>query len=115
NLDSPYAARNAALISEDRHAAMVKWEMKGDADRAQDNIDALSAATDKFGTEHPGFFVGHAGVSSDKGLDKMFGDQLKLAGERSIPITIAVLLIVLGRLVADGMQVLLALLRCLVT
>jgi uncharacterized membrane protein YdfJ with MMPL/SSD domain len=115
NLDSPYTGRNAALISDDRHAAMVKWEMKGDADRAQDNIDALSAATDKVGTQHPGFFVGHAGVSSDKGLDKMFGDQLKLAGERSIPITIAVLLIVLGSLVAVGIPILLALSGVLAT
>jgi uncharacterized membrane protein YdfJ with MMPL/SSD domain len=115
NLDSPYTARNAALISDDRHAAMVKWEMKGDADRAQDNIDALSAATDKVGTQHAGFFVGHAGVSSNKGLDKMFGDQLKLAGERSIPITIAVLLIVLGSLVAVGIPILLALSGVLAT
>ncbi len=38
----------------------------------------------------------------------MFGDQLKLAGERSIPITIAVLLIVLGSLVAVGIPILLA-------
>jgi len=115
NLDSPYIARNAALISDDRHAAMVKWEMKGDADRAEDNIDALSAATDKVGIQHPGFFVGHAGVSSNKGLDQMFGDQLKLAGERSIPITIGVLLLVLGSLVAVGIPVLLALSGVLAT
>ena len=115
NLDSPYQLRNRSLISDDRHAAMVKWEMKGDADRAEDNIDALSAATDKVGTHHPGFFVGHAGVSSNKGIDKMFGDQLKLAGERSIPITIGVLLLVLGSLVAVGIPVLLALSGVLAT
>jgi RND superfamily putative drug exporter len=109
NLDSPYDRGNASLISDDRHAAMVKWEMKGDADRAQENIDALSAATTRVGTQHPGFFVGHAGVSSDKSLDKMFKDQLKLAGERSIPITIGVLLLVLGSLVAVGIPILLAL------
>jgi RND superfamily putative drug exporter len=109
NLDSPYQLRNRSLISDDRHAAMVKWEMKGDADRAQDNIDALSAATEKVGRNHPGFFVGHAGVSSDKALEKEFGDQLKLAGERSIPITIGVLLLVLGTLVAVGIPILLAL------
>src|SRR6266550_1100978 len=111
NLDSPYdrttKARN--LISDDRHAAMVQWEMKGDADQAQLKIDGLSAATDNVGKRHPGFFVGHAGVSSDKALDKMFGDQLKLAGERSIPITIGVLLLVLGTLVAVGIPILLAL------
>jgi RND superfamily putative drug exporter len=45
----------------------------------------------------------------------MFGDQLKLAGERSIPITIAVLLIVLGSLVAVGIPILLALSGVLAT
>ena len=110
NLDSPYDPKHAAsLISDDRRAAMVQWEMKGDADQAQDNIDALSAKTEKVGTRHPGFFVGHAGVSSDKALDKLFIDQLKLAGERSIPITIGVLLLVLGTLVAVGIPILLAL------
>ncbi len=108
-LDSPYGPKRASLISADRHSAMVQWDMRGDADQAQDHIDALSAATDKVGKQHPEFFVGHAGVSSDKGLDQMFVDQLKLAGERSIPITIAVLLLVLGTLVAVGIPVLLAL------
>jgi RND superfamily putative drug exporter len=115
NLESPYEPRNRDLISDDRHAAMVKWEMKSDSDRAQDNIDALSAATTKVGTQHPGFFVGHAGVSSDKGLEEMFQDQLKLAGERSIPITIGVLLLVLGTLVAVGIPILLALSGVLAT
>jgi uncharacterized membrane protein YdfJ with MMPL/SSD domain len=109
SLDSPYDPRHASLISDDRHTALVQWEMKGDADEAQDHIDALSAASDKVGDRHPAFFVGHAGVSSDKGLEQMFTDQLKLAGERSIPITIGVLLIVLGTLVAVGIPVLLAL------
>ena len=109
NLDSPYDRRHTSLISDDRHSAMVKWEMRGDADQAQKKIDALSAATTNAGKRHPGFFVGHAGVSSDKGLEQMFTDQLKLAGERSIPITIGVLLLVLGTLVAVGIPILLAL------
>src|ERR1041385_4712632 len=78
NLDSPYDPRHASLISDDRRAAMVSWEMKGDADQAQKKIDALSAATTNVGKQHPEFFVGHAGVSSDKALEKMFMDQLKL-------------------------------------
>jgi RND superfamily putative drug exporter len=109
NLESPYDPRHSDLISDDRRSAMVTWDMKGDADQAFDNIDALSATTEKVATRHPGFFVGHAGVSSDKGLEKMFNDQLALAGERSIPITIGVLLLVLGTLVAVGIPVLLAL------
>ena len=90
---------------------LVTWDMKGTSTRPRRRRStrsrrrvAVSAA------RHPGFFVGEAGaVSSGKALDKMFGDQLKLAGERSIPITIAVLLLVFGALVAVGVPLLLAL------
>jgi len=115
SLNSPYGSSNKTLISDDRHAAIVKWEMRGDADEAQKNVDAVSAATEKVAKRHPGFYVGHAGVSSNKALDKMFLDQLKLAGERSIPITIVVLLLVLGSLVAVGIPILLALSGVLAT
>jgi RND superfamily putative drug exporter len=118
SLDSPYdrtSDKAGSLISDDRHSAMVQWEMKGDADEAQSKIDGLSTRTENVAARHPAFFVGHAGVSSDKGLDAMFADQLKLAGERSIPITIAVLLLVLGSLVAVGIPILLALSGVLAT
>ena len=108
-LESPYDPRHRDRLSDDRRSALVSWEMRGDADQALDNIDALSAKTEQVATRHPGFYVGHAGVSSDKSLDKLFTDQLALAGERSIPITIGVLLLVLGTLVAVGLPVLLAL------
>ncbi|HYX76984.1 MAG TPA: MMPL family transporter [Gaiellaceae bacterium] len=108
-LTSPYDRGHDDLISDDRRAAMVKWDMKGDADEAQDKVDALSAASEQVATRHPDFYVGHAGVSSEKALDKLFTDQLALAGERSIPITIGVLLLVLGTLVAVGIPIVLAL------
>src|SRR5436189_225704 len=54
-------------------------------------------------------------VSSGKALDKMFLDQLKLAGERSIPITIIVLLFVFGALIAVSIPLLLALTSVIAT
>ena len=84
--------------------------MKGTSDQAQAKIDPIEARVAVSAARHPDFFVGEAGAaSSGKALDKMFGDQLKLAGERSIPITIAVLLLVFGALVAVGVPLLLAL------
>ena len=115
NLDSPYDARHRDLISDNRHAAIVQWEMRGDSEEAQKNIDALSTATENVAARYPEFYIGHAGVSSDKALDKLFTDQLALAGERSIPITIGVLLLVLGSLVAVGIPILLALSGVLAT
>src|SRR5947208_8586263 len=114
-LHSPFAPGKESQISDDRRAAMVTWEMRGDADEAEKNIVAVSAKSEGVAKRHPGFYVGHAGVSSNKALDKMFTDQLKLAGERSIPITIAVLLLVLGSLVAVGIPILLALTGVLAT
>ncbi len=110
NLKSPFDAANGDQISKDRQTVMVTWEMKGDYDAAKPKIDAIESAVGKVADRHPGFYVGEAGsVSSGKALDKMFVDQLKLAGERSIPITIIVLLLVFGALVAVGVPLLLAL------
>ena len=110
NVESPYDPSHADLINGNRHAVLVQWEMRGDKDVAKDRIDAVVAKTEAVAADHPEFYVGEAGaVSSDKALEKMFNDQLALAGERSIPITIGVLLLVLGTLVAVGVPVLLAL------
>ena len=110
HLQSPLAAGNAGQISKDRHAVMVTWDMKGEYDQATEKIDAIQASVDKVANRHPGYYIGEAGaISSGKALDKMFADQLKLAGERSIPITILVLLLVFGALVAVGVPLLLAL------
>jgi RND superfamily putative drug exporter len=110
DIKSPLDAGHSDQISKDRHTVMVTWEMKGEYDHATTKIDAIQAAVDKVGAGHPDYYVGEAGaISSGKALDKMFSDQLKLAGERSIPITIIVLLFVFGALVAVGIPLLLAL------
>jgi len=110
NLQSPYAPGNGDQLSNDRSTAMVTFDVKGKYDDATKKIDPIEAAVAKVAAAHPGFYVGEAGaISSGKALDKMFTDQLKLAGERSIPITIIVLLLVFGALVAVGIPLLLAL------
>jgi uncharacterized membrane protein YdfJ with MMPL/SSD domain len=115
NLRSPFAPGKESQISDDRRSAMVVWEMRGDADQAEDAIDGVSAKSEAVAKRHSGFYVGHAGVSSNKALEKLFTDQLALAGERSIPITIGVLLLVLGSIVAVGIPVVLALTGVLAT
>jgi uncharacterized membrane protein YdfJ with MMPL/SSD domain len=116
NVKSPLDGAHPDQVSKDQHTSMVTWEMKGKYDDAKTKIDAVEAAVNKVGDRHPSFYVGEAGaVSSSKALDKMFNDQLKKAGERSIPITIIVLLLVFGALVAVGVPLLLALSGVLAT
>jgi uncharacterized membrane protein YdfJ with MMPL/SSD domain len=110
NLKSPLDPQNRDQVSKNRRTVIVTWNMKGKYDTATKKIDSIEASVAKVGDRHPGFYVGEAGsVSSGKALDKMFVDQLKTAGMRSIPITIVVLLLVFGALVAVGVPLLLAL------
>jgi uncharacterized membrane protein YdfJ with MMPL/SSD domain len=116
NLKSPLDPPNGDQISKDRRTVMVTWDMRGKYEAAKTKIDAIQDAVAKVADRHPDFYVGEAGsVSTRKALDQMFSDQLKLAGERSIPITIVVLLLVLGALVAVGVPLLLALSGVLAT
>ena len=110
NIRSPYAAGRADQISSDGHTAMVQFDMKGTSKVATKRIDAITATTDKLAKAHPGFYVGEAGsISSGKALSAEFNKQLEQAGIRSIPLTLIVLLLVFGAIVAAGVPLLLAL------
>jgi uncharacterized membrane protein YdfJ with MMPL/SSD domain len=116
NLRTPYQDGHADQISKDGHTAMVLWEMKGTADHAKTKIDAITATTSKVATRHPSFYIGEAGsVSSGKALDAMFSKQLKNAGTRSVPLTLIILLLVFGSLVAAFVPLMLALSSVLAT
>ena len=110
DLRSPYAKGNGGQISADGHSAMVQWRMKGDLKAAEKRITAITDATDTVAKAHPGFTIGEAGaVSSEKAVTDAFNSQLGKAGERSIPLTLGVLLLVFGALFAAGVPLLLAL------
>jgi RND superfamily putative drug exporter len=109
NLRSPYT-RGSGQISTDGHSAMVEWNMKGSNAVATKHIDALTTATKAVAARHSGFTIGEAGsISSGKALNDAFNQQLATAGERSIPLTLIVLLLVFGALVAASVPLLLAL------
>ena len=108
-LRSPYTP-GSGQISADGHSAMVEWNMKGSNEVATDRIGALTKATAAVAERHPGFTIGEAGsISSGKALNDAFNSQLAKAGERSIPLTLLVLLLVFGAVVAAGVPLLLAL------
>jgi RND superfamily putative drug exporter len=109
NLRSPYVP-GSGQTSSDGHSAMVEWNMKGSNTVATKHIGALTTATAAVATRHPGFTIGEAGsISSGKALTDAFNSQLAKAGERSIPLTLIVLLLVFGALVAASVPLLLAL------
>ncbi len=109
-LRSPLAPGNEGQVSADRHSALIQFTPDGSYDDAVTYIDSITAATDAVQKANPDYYVGEAGsASTGKALDEMFGSQLARAGLISIPITLAILLLVFGSLVAASIPLLLAL------
>jgi uncharacterized membrane protein YdfJ with MMPL/SSD domain len=110
NVRSPLEAENAGQIAEDGHAALVQFDIRGDSDDAADKIDPVVAAVADVQRAHPQLFIGEFGDASiDKEIEGAFGDDLKKAGILSLPVTLIILLLVFGALVAAGIPLLLAL------
>ena len=64
---------------------------------------------------HPAVFIGSFGESTGKQIETAFFDDLKRAGLFSVPLTLAILLVAFGALVAAGIPLLLALTAVLAT
>jgi RND superfamily putative drug exporter len=109
-LRSPLVAGNEGQISDDGHAALVRFSPKGSYDDAVTYIDSITEATAAVQKANPDYYVGEAGsASTGKALDEMFNSQLEMAGLISIPLTLVVLLLVFGSLVGASIPLLLAL------
>ena len=108
NLQSPYAKGNVGQISRDGHSAVVTFEIKGDSEKAEDKVDPILAATTAAQKAHPELNIEQFGdASTGKAVSKMFEDDLKKAETLSLPITMVILLLAFGALVAAGLPLLL--------
>ena len=100
-LRSPLAPGEADLISKDGHSALLQYTPTGTYEEAVLYIDTIVAAVDKVESRHAGFLVDETGsVSTQKAVQSSIQGGLKTAGLVSIPLTIIILMIVLGSLVA---------------
>jgi uncharacterized membrane protein YdfJ with MMPL/SSD domain len=110
NLRYPSGQAYRDQVSRDGHTALVEWDMSGTLKAAEKQVDPLTAAVGGAATRHRGFYIGEAGaVSSSKALEKLFNQQLGKAGERSIPLTLLILVLVFGSLLAAWIPLMLGL------
>jgi uncharacterized membrane protein YdfJ with MMPL/SSD domain len=110
NVRSPLASRGSGQISADGHSAIVRFDIRGDPEQAVDKVDPVLDAVAEAKAANPGLYVGIFGdASADKEIDESVGQDLERAGLLSIPVTIAVLIVAFGALVAAGIPLLLAL------
>ena len=88
---------------------MIQFTPKGTYEEAVLYIDTITAAIDKVEARHAGFYVESLGVSTEKAIDAEIKGGLAKAGLLSIPLTIIILLFVLGSLVGALIPLLLGL------
>jgi uncharacterized membrane protein YdfJ with MMPL/SSD domain len=116
NVRSPLVRTNADQVSADKHSAIVRFDIRGDSEKAVDKIEPVIAAVAKAKAVHPQLFIGEFGdASAEKGISDSIGKDFERAGLLSISITIVILVIAFGALVAAGIPLLLALSGVLAT
>ena len=106
---SPLANGNEGQISEDGRSALVTFSIPGDDDVDDERVDASLDATAAAQKAHPDLRIEQFGdASADKALGASLDDDFKRAEFLSLPITMLILIVAFGALVAAGVPLLLA-------
>jgi uncharacterized membrane protein YdfJ with MMPL/SSD domain len=97
-------------ISKNRHAVLVDFQIRGDKTKAANRIAPVVAGVAAAARAHPAFSIGEFGdASAQHGVEKAYGKDLGKAGMLSLPVTLIILVLTFGALVAAGIPLLLAL------
>jgi uncharacterized membrane protein YdfJ with MMPL/SSD domain len=104
-------ARNVhpSAISRDRHAALVSFELPGDEMKTHMSVAGPLAAVAAAAKAHPELTIAESGDASlARGIEQSFANDLHKAESTSLPITLLILVLAFGALVAAGVPLLLA-------
>ncbi len=114
--ESPYTPGNAGQISADGHSALVRFEISGNENQAANRVGATLKATAAAQAAHGDFTIEQVGDASiNKQVNDSIGKDFNRAFVTSLPITLVILLIAFGALVAASVPILLALTAVLAT
>jgi RND superfamily putative drug exporter len=97
-------------VSKDQHSALVLFDVRGDSKKAVDKVQPIVDTVAAAQRAHPGFSIGEFGLASaQKEIQTAYGKDLGKAGMLSLPVTLVILLLTFGALVAAGIPLLLGL------
>jgi uncharacterized membrane protein YdfJ with MMPL/SSD domain len=107
-IENPLAPEHAGNVSGDGRSVIVNFELPGDEDTAEKAVDGPLAAVDELQKQHPEVLLGEFGdASADKEIGQAFEEDFQKAEVLSLPITLLILLVAFGALVAAGLPLLL--------
>ena len=109
NISSPYGKGNEGQLSKDGHSALITFELPDKDGQAEDLVEAPLATVAKLDKQHSGYTIEQFGdASADRALSKAFSDDFKRAEITSLPITLIILILAFGALLAAFVPLLLA-------
>jgi RND superfamily putative drug exporter len=109
NVRSPFAPGNGGQVSDDRRSALVQFEIRGDEESADERIQPVLDAVAGVQDRHEAFTVAEFGfASANHELNDTLNSDFQRAEYSSLPVTLIILLVAFGALVAAGLPVLLA-------
>ena len=107
NLSSPVSGGGA--VSADGHSALVEFELPGDEEEAAGKVGLSLGTVAAVSRANPEYRVEQFGMASaSEAVEQVFADDLRQAETLSLPITLIILVIAFGSLVAAGIPLLLA-------
>src|SRR5947208_724715 len=95
-------------ISRDGRSALVTFRVVGDEQQSRDNVKPAVAATSAAQRAHPALRIEQFGeASANNAVWKAMTSDFQRAEKTSLPVTLAILLIAFGAVVAAGIPLLL--------
>ncbi len=109
-IESPLKANHSDQISDDGRSALIEFQLRGTDEQMSDRVEAPLAAVAEAQDAHPEFTIEEfGGASADKALDVALAEDFQRAEFLSLPITLVILVVAFGALLAAGVPLLLAL------
>jgi RND superfamily putative drug exporter len=97
------------VVSRDGGSRLVEFRVRGSTDQATERVASTLVTTSAAQRAHPGLRIEQMGdASAQRAAEKRMAADFGKASKLSIPITLAILVVAFGALVAAGIPVLLA-------
>jgi uncharacterized membrane protein YdfJ with MMPL/SSD domain len=110
SIESPLDPGNAGQLSTDGRSALLTFQLLGDPDTASDRVGPSLEATAAVQRANPALFIGQVGDgSANRAVSDRISKDFRKAEFTSIPVTLFILVLAFGALVAAGIPLLLGL------
>jgi putative drug exporter of the RND superfamily len=109
NIASPLDPGHAALVSADGRSALVTFQLPGNGQNEDQQVGPALRAVAAVQARHPDLRIQEAGdASTDRAANALVGHDFRKAEVTSVPVTLILLVVVFGALIAAGIPLLLA-------